>query len=128
MNKVADKTHYEVFATDANDQGVCRSCSAFATASAIETCIDNVLKGSEKFFNSPPRELSSQNLLDCAYVSLYPNKQTLNANSFLSADKTAIEGYNWGCQGGKSCRYMEYMKGKTLDSGRKYPYNDAKLK
>ena len=95
----------EVFTTDANNQGSCSSCSAFAVTAALETCVAKVIR-SPSFRFAPPRGLSSQNLLDCAYG---------NPGVF-------------GCDGGQSFRYLEWLKEGNLDTNKVYPYIDSSVK
>ena len=95
----------EVFTTDAHDQGECNSCAAFAVASALETCVQKVIRN-PTFTFAPPRGLSTQNLLDCAFGG---------------------PGIH-GCDGGQSFRYLEWLKNGTLDTNRQYPYIDSEVR
>ena len=98
----------EVFTTDANNQGECSSCSAFAVTAALETCVAKVIPN-PSFSIVPPRGLSSQNMLDCAYGF---NNRSL-----------------FGCDGGQSFRYLEWLLEEgTLDTNRQYPYLDSALR
>ena len=95
----------EVFTTDANNQGECSSCSAFAVTAALETCVAKVIPN-PAFRFAPPRGLSAQNMLDCAF-----------GNPGL-----------FGCDGGQSFRYFQLLKDGTLDTDRQYPYLDSGVK
>ena len=95
----------EVFTTDANNQGECSACSAFAITAALETCIQKVIPN-PAFTFAPPRGLSFQNLLDCGFAS--PGV--------------------FGCDGGQSFRYLDWLKGKTLDTNRQYQYIDSSIR
>ena len=57
----------ELLSTDANNQGVCSSCSAFAVTAALETCVAKVVP-KPAFRLAPPRGLSSQNIIDCGIL------------------------------------------------------------
>ena len=95
----------EVFTTDASNQGVCSACSVFAVTAILETCIQRVVP--LPLFNlAPPRGLSVQHLLDCA------------------AGSPGVA----GCDGGRSFRYMDWLKGKVLDTARQYPYRDSDVR
>jgi len=104
-NRVNFPSPYEVFTTDANNQGFCSSCSAFAVTAAIETCIAKVV-ANPVFRSAPPRGLSAQNMLDCAF------------------GRPGI----YGCDGGRSFRYLAWSEGRELDTNRQYPYADSSLK
>ena len=95
-------SEFEVFSTDATNQGVCSACAAFAVTSAFETCVH------KRGYNpgNPGRGLSQQNLLDCGF------------NSFGLA----------GCDGGKSFRYMQWLMGGDLENARYWPYLDGSKK
>ena len=95
----------EVFSTDAKDQGECNSCAAFAVTAALETCEQKVINF-PAFMTDPPRGLSTQNLLDCAFGG--PGLH--------------------GCDGGQSFRYLQWMKNGTLDKERQYPYIDSGIR
>ena len=95
----------EVFSTDAKDQGECDSCAAFAVTAALETCQQKAVLN-PTFMFAPPRGLSTQNLLDCAFGGLGIN----------------------GCDGGQSFRYLEWMRNGTLDTERDYPYIDSGIR
>eukprot|EP00092_Neocalanus_flemingeri_P006680 GFUD01007215.1.p1 GENE.GFUD01007215.1~~GFUD01007215.1.p1 ORF type:complete len:573 (+),score=84.46 GFUD01007215.1:274-1992(+) len=95
----------EVFTTDANNQGECSSCAAFAVTAALETCIQKVIPN-PAFSIAPPRGLSSQNMLDCAFGS--PGV--------------------FGCDGGQSFRYLKWLENATLDTNRQYPYLDSSIR
>ena len=92
----------EVFSTDASNQGECSSCSAFAVTAALETCVARVVE-QPAFRLEPPRGLSSQNLLDCAFGG--PGMV--------------------GCDGGRSSSYLAWLQGRALDTARQYPYVDS---
>ena len=95
----------EVFSTDANDQGVCSACSAFSVTSAIETCAARVLEY-PSFRAAPPRGLSVQNMLDCAF------------------ETPGI----YGCDGGTTYGYLNWARGGSLDIFRDYPYLDSSIR
>ena len=95
-------TEWEVFSSDASDQGLCSSCSAFAVTSAMETCTQRAAS-SAGFSAAPPRGLSQQNLLDCAF----------NTNQLA------------GCDGGRAHRYLEWLQGGNLETARNWPYVDG---
>ena len=97
--------YVEVFSTDSNDQGVCSACSAFAVTSALETCTARVVE-SPRFRSAPPRGLSVQNMLDCAFET--PGL--------------------FGCDGGSSYGYLGWAKDGSLDTFREYPYIDSSIK
>ena len=97
--------YVEVFSTDANNQGIYSACSAFSVTSALETCSARVLQGPE-FRLAPPRGLSMQNLLDCAFGT--PGL--------------------FGCDGGKSYGYLKWIQGSNLDTSRDYPYLDGSIR
>ena len=59
---------WEVYSSDADNQGVCSSCSAFAVTLAMETCVQRSASY-RGFSTAPPRGLSQQHLLDCAFNS-----------------------------------------------------------
>ena len=96
---------WEVYSSDANDQGFCNSCSAFAVGAAMETCVQNAAN-SEGFSAAPPRGLSQQNLLDCAF----------NTNGLA------------GCDGGWAFRYLEWLQGGNLEIARTWLYVDGAMK
>ena len=96
-------TEFEVFSTDAQNQGVCSACSAFAVTAAFETCTHRVGKNPGLEGNKAPRGLSQQNLLDCAF----------NTHGLA------------GCDGGKSFRYMQWLTGGGLSEARSWPYVDG---
>ena len=98
-------TEWEVYSSDASDQGVCSSCSAFAAASAMETCVQRAAS-SDGFSAAPPRGLSQQNLLDCAF----------NTNELA------------GCDGGRAFRYLEWLQRGNLEIARTWPYVDGAKK
>ena len=98
-------TEWEVYSSDANDQGVCNSCSAFAVGAAMETCVHKSAS-SDGFSALPPGELSQQNLLDCAF----------NTNGLA------------GCDGGWAFRYLEWLQSGNLEIARNWPYVDGATK
>ena len=98
-------TEWEVYSSDAGDQGLCSSCSAFAVTSAMETCVQRAAS-SDGFSAVPPRGLSQQNLLDCAF----------NTNQLA------------GCDGGRAHRYLEWLQGGNLETARNWPYVDGAKK
>ena len=98
-------TEWEVYSSDANDQGVCNSCSAFAVGAAMETCVQRATS-SDGFSALPPRGLSQQNLLDCAF----------NTNGLA------------GCDGGRAFRYLEWLQSGNLEIARDWLYVDGATK
>ena len=93
---------WEVYSSDARNQGVCSACSAFAVTGAFETCVQRT--GNSPGISGPaPTGLSQQNLLDCGF------------NSFGLA----------GCDGGKSFHYMQWLLGRGLKQAREWPYMDG---
>jgi len=93
---------WEVYSSRAYNQGVCSSCSAFAVSSAMESCVHRA--GTSPGFSAlPPRGVSQQHLLDCAF------------NSYGLA----------GCDGGRSYRYLQWLQGGGLESARSWPYVDG---
>ena len=98
-------TEWEVYSSDANDQGVCNSCSAFAVGAAMETCIQRATS-LDGFSALPPRGLSQQNLLDCAF----------NTNGLA------------GCDGGWAFRYLEWLQSGNLEIARDWLYVDGATK
>ena len=122
------ETDLEVVSTDANNQGECSACSAFAVTAAMEICIRNPVLPSvaesasarlqkqnertsrQTLFNSqlPPTGLSSQNMLDCAFGS-----------SGL-----------FGCDGGKAFNYLSWLKdgSGSFDTNRQYSYQDGGIR
>ena len=93
---------WEVYSSDARNQGVCSACSAFAVTGAFETCVQRT-GSSQGISGLAPTGLSQQNLLDCGF------------NSFGLA----------GCDGGKSFHYMQWLLGRGLKQARDWPYMDG---
>ena len=98
-------TEWEVYSSDANEQGVCNSCSAFAVGAAMETCMVRATS-LDGFSALPPRGLSQQNLLDCAF----------SRNGLA------------GCDGGWAFRYLEWLQSGNLEIARDWLYVDGATK